>query len=78
MDADVATTVRAAFPDRDVASADVVGPSWNEANETVKLAFEDGGVAYLKRAVDGDGDRIASARAATAYVGAATSRRAST
>ena len=27
MDADVAATVRAAFPDREVASADVVGPS---------------------------------------------------
>jgi aminoglycoside phosphotransferase len=53
-----------------VASADVVGPSWNDANETVKVAFEDGGVAYLKRAVDGDGDRLESARAATAYVDA--------
>ena len=70
MDADVAATVRAAFPDREVASADVVGPSWNEANETVKVAFEDGGVAYLKCAVDGDGDRLERARAATAYVDA--------
>ena len=70
MDADVAATVRAAFPDREVASADVVGPSWNEANETVKVAFEDGEVAYLKRAVDRDGDRLESARAATAYVDA--------
>jgi aminoglycoside phosphotransferase (APT) family kinase protein len=70
MNADVRTAVEAAFPDRVVASADVVGPSWNEANETAKVTFEDGGVAYLKRAVDGNADRLESARAATAYVDA--------
>ena len=70
MNADVRTAAEAAFPDRVVASADVVGPSWNEANETVKIGFNDGETAYLKRAVDGNADRLESARAATAYVGA--------
>jgi len=65
MDADVRAAVEAAFPDRAVASADAVGPSWNEANETVKIDFDDGGTAYLKRAVDGDADRECARRPPT-------------
>lgn len=64
----VETALAAAFPNREVASITDPGPSWNEANETVRVAFADGDTAYLKVAADGDGTRIARERAVCAYL----------
>ena len=57
-----------AFPDREVDRLRETGPSWNEANETVRVEFVGGESCYLKTARDGEGARIASERAALEYV----------
>ncbi|MFB6119121.1 phosphotransferase family protein [Halosegnis sp.] len=71
MDQDVERALRAAFPDRRVVDVEGTGPSWNEANETVRVTFADG-AAYLKVARDGDGTRFSRERAVAAYVRANT------
>jgi aminoglycoside phosphotransferase len=68
----VDAALAAAFPDRAVRDVEPTGPSWNEANETVRVAFADGTTAYLKVARDGDGTRFARERAVTTYVAART------
>ena len=70
MDDRIAAALDAAFPDREVDDLGATGPSWNENNETVRVAFADGERVYLKVATDGDGTRIARERAVVAYVGA--------
>ncbi|EMA63489.1 aminoglycoside phosphotransferase [Halorubrum distributum JCM 13561] len=60
----------AAFPDREVDRLTGVGPSWNGANETVGVAFADGGRAFLKVALADESNRLARARAVLRYVGA--------
>ncbi|OYR39085.1 aminoglycoside phosphotransferase [Halorubrum sp. Ib24] len=59
-----------AFPERSVERLTGVGPSWNGANETVGVAFADGGRAFCKVAVDGDGTRIARELAVLRYLAA--------
>lgn len=59
-----------AFPGRDVADVGPAGISWNDRNETARVAFADGEAAYLKVATDGDGSRIARECAVIEYVGA--------
>jgi len=66
----VATALGEAFPERSVRRLTGVGPSWNGANETVGVAFADGGRAFCKVAVDGDGTRIAREFAVLRYVAA--------
>lgn len=70
MDDALRSALGAAFPDRDVDDVRGTGPSWNDANRTVAVAFADGGRAYLKVAADGDGTRVARERAVLAYAGA--------
>lgn len=70
MDPAADAALRDAFPDRAIEETAVAGPSWNEANETVKVTFADGEVAYLKLALDGDGSRVIRERAVIEYVGA--------
>ena len=70
MDSRIASVLETAFPDRQVADASETGPSWNEKNETVRVAFADGDAVYLKIATDGDGSRVARETAAISYVGA--------
>lgn len=70
MDERVATALEVAFPDREVVDVGATGPSWNENNETVRVAFADGEAAYLKVATDGDGPRVARERAVVTYVAA--------
>ena len=70
VDDSVATALEDAFPERAVDEVGPAGPSWNDANETVRVAFADGGAAYLKTAVSGDGTRIARERAVLEYAAA--------
>ncbi|MEF8913381.1 phosphotransferase family protein [Natronomonas sp.] len=70
MDSAADAALRDAFPDRTIEETAVAGPSWNEKNETVKVTFTDGAVAYLKLALDGKGRRIVRERAVIEYVGA--------
>ncbi|PAU84772.1 aminoglycoside phosphotransferase [Halorubrum salipaludis] len=70
MDQRVETALGEAFPDRSVDRTFGVGPSWNGANETVGVAFADGGRAFCKVAADGDGSRIARELAVLRYLGA--------
>lgn len=70
MDEAVTAALGAAFPERSVERLTDVGPSWNGANETVGVAFADGGRAFCKVAVDGDGTRIARELAVLRYVAA--------
>ncbi|OYR59317.1 phosphotransferase family protein [Halorubrum halodurans] len=70
MDSPLETALADAFPDRPVGGLADVGPSWNGGNETVGVDFADGGRAYLKVALDGDGSRIARERAVLEYVSA--------
>ncbi|WP_255195967.1 phosphotransferase family protein [Halorarius litoreus] len=72
MDAQIAAALDAGFPDRAVARVTDAGPSWNEANRTVGVEFEDGERIYLKTASDGDGSRVARERAVIDYVAAHT------
>ncbi|ESP88966.1 phosphotransferase, partial [Candidatus Halobonum tyrrellensis G22] len=60
----VSAAVAAAFPDRAVAALGATGPSWNDDNRTVSVEFADGGAAYLKAVVAGDGSAVARERAA--------------
>ncbi|MBP1921104.1 aminoglycoside phosphotransferase (APT) family kinase protein [Halorubrum alkaliphilum] len=64
----VEATLPVAFPDRAVEELVGVGPSWNGGNETVGVDFADGGRAYLKVAIEGDGSRIARERAVLEHV----------
>jgi len=59
MNETAAAALRDAFSERSVERLTDVGPSWNGGNETVGVAFADGGRAFCKVAVDGDGTRIA-------------------
>lgn len=68
MDESIDAALDDAFPDRAVAETGETGPSWNETNETVEVRFADGGTAYLKVAVDGDGSRIARERAVISFL----------
>ncbi|WP_144921034.1 phosphotransferase family protein [Halorubrum salsamenti] len=70
MDERVATALSEAFPERLVDRTFGVGPSWNGANETVGVAFDDGGRAFCKVAVDDDGTRIARELAVLRYLDA--------
>mgnify|MGYP000406165003 CR=1 FL=1 len=65
-----AAALAEAFPERSVERLTGVGPSWNGANETVGVAFADGGRAFCKVAVDGDGTRIARELAVLRYLAA--------
>lgn len=62
----------AAFPDRSVAGTEAAGPSWNDANRTVRVRFDDDSTAYLKTALDESGRRIRRERAVVEYVDATT------
>lgn len=66
----VTTALDAAFAERSVERLTDVGPSWNGANETVGVVFADGGRAFCKVAIDGDGTRIARELAVLRYVAA--------
>ncbi|WP_436925872.1 phosphotransferase family protein [Halosimplex amylolyticum] len=57
-----------AFPGRAVEAISESGPSWNDANRSVRVAFADGDAAFAKVATDGDGARIATELAAIDYV----------
>ncbi|WP_144799099.1 phosphotransferase family protein [Halorubrum depositum] len=70
MDEAVTTALDAAFTERSVERLTDVGPSWNGANETVGVVFADGGRAFCKVAIDGDGTRIARELAVLRYVAA--------
>lgn len=70
MDDRVAAALEDAFPERAVESVGSTGPSWNETNRTVRVAFADGAECYLKVDLAGDGASIARERAAIGYVGA--------
>ncbi|MFC7188221.1 phosphotransferase family protein [Halorubrum yunnanense] len=70
MNESATAALREAFPERPVERLTGVGPSWNGANETVGVAFADGGRAFCKVAVDGDGTRIARELAVLRYVAA--------
>lgn len=72
MDDRVSEAISAAFPDRDVTDVSPPGPSWNDANETVRVTFTDGSQAYVKVGMNGDPSRIRRERAVVAYVGAHT------
>ncbi|MXR41321.1 phosphotransferase [Halobaculum sp. WSA2] len=64
----------AAFPGRPVAGVRSTGPSWNDDNETVRVAFADDrrpAAAFLKVALDGDGSRIRRESACIGTVDAA-------
>lgn len=66
----VETALSRAFPDRDVTSSSVVPGSDRPGNETVRVRFVDGAVAYLKVAVGGGQgarDRLARDAAATRF-----------
>lgn len=68
MDSRIESALPEAFPGRDVEDVGATGPSWNDANETVRVTFADGDdAAYLKV---GDSDRIERERAVVEYVGA--------
>ena len=64
----VDTVLEDVFPDRTVETVRETGPSWNDRNRTVRVAFRDAGPVFLKVAVDGDGSRSARERAAIDYV----------
>jgi aminoglycoside phosphotransferase (APT) family kinase protein len=66
----VTTALGAAFPGRSVERLTGVGPSWNGANDTVGVVFADGGRAFCKVALDGDGTRIARESSVIRYVDA--------
>lgn len=70
MNETAAAALREAFPERSVERLTGVGPSWNGGNETVGVAFADGGRAFCKVAVDGDGARIARELAVLRHVAA--------
>lgn len=70
VDADVAAALEAAFPGRTVESVGAAGISWNEQNETVRVAFAGGETVFLKVAVEGDATRPERERALIEYVGA--------
>ncbi|MDG5761372.1 phosphotransferase [Natronococcus sp. A-GB1] len=56
------------FSGRTVETVGETGPSWNDRNRTVRIAFREADPVFLKVAVDGDGSRIACERAAIEYV----------
>lgn len=66
----VKRALRAAFPDRTVDRVTGVGPSWNGANETVGVVFDDGERAFLKVALADESRRLARECAVLGYVGA--------
>jgi aminoglycoside phosphotransferase (APT) family kinase protein len=70
MDPAVETALTDAFPGRDVATVTDQPGSEHPGNRTVRVEFADGGMAYLKVAVDGDRERIARDAAAMRYAGA--------
>ena len=67
---ETAAALREAFPERPVERLTDAGPSWNGGNETVGVAFADGGRGFCKVAVDGDGTRIARELAVLRHVAA--------
>ncbi len=68
----VESALELAFPDRPIESIAEPGPSWNDANETVRVTFPGGDAAFLKVAADENGDRIRRERAVLSDVGANT------
>jgi aminoglycoside phosphotransferase len=69
-EAAVESALAGAFPDREVADVGAAGVSWNDSNETVRVAFADGEHAYLKVALDGDPTRRRREAAVLRYVDA--------
>lgn len=63
----VPTVFDDAFPGRTVESVSPSGPSWNDANSSVRVRFADGEEAFAKVATDGTGARITTERAAIEY-----------
>jgi aminoglycoside phosphotransferase (APT) family kinase protein len=59
-----------AFPDREAAAVEDAGPSWNDGNATVRVAFANGEHVYCKVAVDGDPSRAAREAGVLGYVAA--------
>lgn len=66
----VAAALDDAVPDRAVSEVNPAGPSWNDRNRTVRVAFANGETAFLKAVADGDGSRIERERAVIDYAGA--------
>jgi len=74
MDDAIRRGLDAAFPGRPVDGVRSAGPSWNDDNETVRVAFADDrlpAAAFLKVALDGDGARIRREHACIGAVDAA-------
>lgn len=63
----VATVVEDTFPGRTVESVSGAGPSWNDANDSVRVRFADGDAAFAKVATDGTTTRVATELAAIDY-----------
>ena len=69
-DSDLLSTVlESIFPDRDVTSVSAPGPSWNENNSMMAVAFANGEIMFVKMANDGDSSRIRRERTVIDYVG---------
>ncbi|ELZ28212.1 aminoglycoside phosphotransferase [Halosimplex carlsbadense 2-9-1] len=64
----VTAAIGEAFPGRSVDAVSDSGPSWNDANRTVRVDFADGDAAFVKVATDGTDARIATELAAIEYV----------
>lgn len=64
------SALASAFPEREVASIEPAGISWNDQNETVRVNFTDEETAYLKIAVDGKDSRIITEDAVIKYLNA--------
>jgi len=64
----VTDALQRAFPNREVTDVRSTGPSWNDLNRTVEVAFADGTTVYLKVSTTGDGERVGRERAVIDYV----------
>ncbi len=68
MDDTVARTLDAAFPNREVATVEETGPSWNPSTAPRFVEFADGEAAYLKVGSAEERDRVARERAVLKYL----------